>query len=172
MEAALILDLTLIASHAREAHTENQLLKSRIKTIPVRELDEHVAAIAKHVIAAVDCTKCANCCKTLEPELSTHEIERLRAHRQESFEVFSAKFLGYDTKREVHYLKPVCTFLRDNRCAVYADRPDACREYPRLFPELKFRWKKTMEDYAICPIVFNTIELLKKELGPLKNVAD
>jgi Fe-S-cluster containining protein len=142
----------------------NAKLKVRIKRIPARQLDEAVAAIAKDVIAAIDCTQCANCCKTLEPELAESEIERLAQHRQETRAAFEKKFLGYDSHREVHYLKPVCTFLRDNRCTAYAERPDACREYPRLLPDLKFRWKKTMQDYELCPIVFNTIELLRAKL--------
>ncbi len=170
MEPRFITDPNEVALQAAVNAADNQLLKARIKKIPVRVLDERVAAIAGRVTQSIDCTTCANCCKKLEPELSITEIHQLRAHRQASLEAFTARFLDYDTRREVHYLKPVCTFLHDNKCTVYTDRPNACREYPRLVPDLKFRWKKTMEDYMICPIVFNTIELLKAALSQLEDV--
>jgi Fe-S-cluster containining protein len=166
-----ITDPNEVARLAALQAEQNAHLKVRVKQIPTRQLDEIVATVAKDVIAAIDCTQCANCCKTLEPELSESEIERLAQHRQETRAAFEKKFLGYDPQREVHYLKPVCTFLQDNRCSAYPDRPIACREYPRLVPDLKFRWKKTMQDYHICPIVFNTMEILRTQLGESKDVS-
>lgn len=169
MEELLLKDPQLVAQQAAIREPEAKWLKDRIRDIPAREVDNKVATIAARVMAAIDCTTCANCCKTLEPEISEEELQRLRS-RSEDREQFMAKFVGFDAVRGVHFLKPVCTFLTDHTCSVYGDRPSSCREYPRLVPDLKFRWKKTMEDYAVCPIVFNTIEQLKADLRDSENI--
>lgn len=170
MDEFFLTDPQLVAQQAAIRASELKWLKDRIRNIPARVLDEKVATIAARTVAAIDCTTCANCCRTLEPELSEEELQQLLTLRQETHKHLQTKFVGFDPVRGIHYLTPVCTFLTDNKCLVYADRPSACREYPRLIPDLKFRWKKTIEDYAICPIVFNTIEQLKTDLRNSENI--
>lgn len=160
----LIVDPAELPLLAEAATAGNFRLRQRLLGMPAREADARVRAIAEVVAQAIDCTRCANCCKTLEPELAEEEMEQLQKIMGGGQEDKN-EHLGYDSGRALHYLKSPCPFLLNNRCTVYASRPGSCRDYPRLVPDFKFRWRKTMADYKICPIVFNTIERLKESLG-------
>lgn len=162
----IVTDPSLLPALARAAESANGQLRRQLQHIPAREVDALMQPIAARVMEAIDCTTCANCCKTLEPEVAAHEVELLRTRKHMTLEGFRKSHLGYDATRQRHFIKPVCPFLSNNRCTVYAARPQACRQYPRLVPDLKFRWRKTWEDYRVCPIVFNSIELLKESLRP------
>ena len=66
-----------------------------------------------------------------------------------------------------YYLKQSpCHFFHDNKCNIYNERPQACEDYPHLHqPHFKYRINTTMDNYAVCPIVYYTIERLKVALG-------
>src|SRR5258705_5569830 len=53
-----------------------QFLKLRCNLEP-DELDQRVFDISKRIWAGIDCTACANCCRTVKPTFSDDEIERL-----------------------------------------------------------------------------------------------
>jgi Fe-S-cluster containining protein len=58
-----------------------------------------------------------------------------------------------------------CPFLKDNKCINYEYRPKDCQSYPHLQKEdFVFRLWGVIDNYSICPIVFNVFEILKKEL--------
>jgi Fe-S-cluster containining protein len=115
------------------------------------------------VFKNIDCLDCANCCKKLEPGLETNEIEKLAALNQQSIELFREQCIAYDGEALYLQTKP-CLFLEDCACRIYEHRPAACAGYPHLHqPDMKFR-RSLWENYAICPIVFNVLELLKQDL--------
>ena len=59
-----------------------------------------------------------------------------------------------------------CHFLHENKCTVYEARPTECREFPGLHkPGFIKRSFATFMHYGRCPIIFNVIEALKKELN-------
>ena len=104
----------------------------------------------KEITQLVDCVKCANCCKKLEPGL-------------EEMTVFKQKHIAFDGNAFYLKTKP-CMFLNDCLCSIYTNRPAACSGYPHLNQtEMKYR-KSFWENYSVCPIVFNVIERLKKDL--------
>jgi Fe-S-cluster containining protein len=50
----------------------------------------------------------------------------------------------------------------DGCCNVYAARPDDCRSYPHLHKDdFLSRSVGTIENYRICPIIYNVYERLK-----------
>jgi Fe-S-cluster containining protein len=159
-----VTDPALLPALAQANEPENRLLRRQLMRLPARQLDARVQHIAAQVAEAIDCTACANCCKALEPEVAGDEIAPLCSTKSIAAASFATQHLGFDETRKLHFIKPVCPFLVHNRCSVYATRPQSCREYPRLTPDFKFRWRKTWEDYRICPIVFNTVEMLKESL--------
>ncbi|KPA10890.1 Fe-S-cluster oxidoreductase, partial [Candidatus Magnetomorum sp. HK-1] len=58
-----------------------------------------------------------------------------------------------------------CPFLKNNNCSIYGYQPDSCRYYPHLHKdEFAARTIGVIENYEVCPIVFNVFERLKKEL--------
>ena len=50
-------------------------------------------------------------------------------------------------------------------CSVYAGRPNDCRSYPHLhYPAFLGLSVATIENYRVCPIVFNVYERMKLDL--------
>jgi Fe-S-cluster containining protein len=59
-----------------------------------------------------------------------------------------------------------CHFLMENKCTIYEDRFAGCREFPALhLPHFTNRLFTVFMHYSRCPIIFNVIEQLKKELN-------
>lgn len=152
---------------SRQKQGENILFTQFIREIPSAVLDETVHSISTHITSKIDCTKCANCCKTVEPGITEEEIERLANFKNLSKEIFEREFTKKEAKTGISFLHhQPCTFLKDHLCTIYENRPASCSDYPHLQqPRFKFRIKAVMENYKICPIVFNTVEKLKEELG-------
>ena len=91
------------------------------------------------------CNKSGRCCKNRFTDpiiLSTYDVLRLRKNlgitTTEFLQEHGHLVLGSDSQLPLVLLKyqwesPMrnkCTFLKDNRCSVYKDRPLRCRLYP------------------------------------------
>ncbi|PYY15658.1 MAG: hypothetical protein DMG61_06585 [Acidobacteria bacterium] len=165
-------DLVQIRERAEEKEDENyrfrQFLKSRCNLEP-DEIDRRVFASTRRVWAGIDCTKCANCCREVQPTFSEKEVERL-AHR---LEMTREQFIeSYLERSEPDCDNPwitrtlPCPFLKDNLCSVYEDRPADCSGYPYLYePDFVCRTLGMIERTLTCPIVYEVMEELKKSLG-------
>jgi Fe-S-cluster containining protein len=133
----------------------------------LEEFDRIVHALYKQVEPHIDCTKCANCCKNRNPLLIEEDISRCAAAKDMTPNEFKEKYLEEDEEyQEGWFLKKLpCLFLKDNVCMIYEDRPETCREYPHLHTkeQLTKTWKY-VNNYSICPIMYNVVELLKEHL--------
>lgn len=153
-----------IAPFLRDKTIENIFFKKFLRGVSSKEVDEHIHRLSETVSAQIDCLACANCCKKLEPGLEQSEIEVLATARQQEIETFKQQYVAYDGEALYLKTKP-CMFLNECACTIYEDRPAACAGYPHLNqPDMKFR-RTLWENYSICPIVFNVLEELKKELN-------
>ena len=162
----MIREVEQIANLAKAKRAENQQFRAFLKSIPSVAIDRKVAELNDEVSSQIDCTQCANCCKTIEPGISEEEIERLAAFNRQSTKDFVNEFVAQEPGTGIHYLRQQpCVFLQDQKCSIYTGRPASCADYPHLHrPQLKFRFKAVLSQYEICPIVFNVIERLKSEL--------
>lgn len=141
----------------------NARLSAKIKTIPVGELDRIAAPLVEKHTAAIDCTRCGNCCKVQEPGVTKEEIETLAALHQQDIAAFRDDHIAYDAEGTAFLCTQPCIFLDGTICTIYDQRPGSCADFPGLHrPRLKWRWKQVMENYAICPIVYGVVEELKK----------
>jgi Fe-S-cluster containining protein len=146
---------------------ENIFFKKHLRNFTSHQVDALVHNLDKEISPQIDCTQCGNCCKKLEPELSTDEIEKLATLKQESPEQFKQKHVLHDG--ETHFLKTKpCIFLNERKCSIYLSRPQACAGFPHL--DLKeFKYKSSFwNNYNLCPIVYNVIESLKEKTGFIK----
>ena len=152
-----------IKEKAKEKQIENKDFVRFIKNLKGKNLDEKVFELADKYIAETDCTLCGNCCKNLHPALEENDIEKLSIFLKENSQDFKEKFLISESNKPCFYIKnSPCNFLEGNICTVYENRPASCADYPHLHqPHFRFRIDSIMENYAICPIVFKTIEELK-----------
>lgn len=166
----MITDIATIKQIAKEREAENQDFRKKLMAIPLKQVDEMFFPFVKEAEQAIDCTTCGNCCKELEPEISESEILLLANLVPNGPEAFKQTQLGIEPGTGIQFMKAKpCCFLSETLCTIYTERPASCRDYPHLHhPRTKYRIKKILDQYEVCPIVFNSIEALKKEINQLK----
>jgi uncharacterized protein len=133
-----------------------------------RKLDRLVAVTADELFAATDCTACARCCTTLRPVFSEKFQELVAKRLGITTEQFRERYLELckdEDGTQWQIRQAPCPFLIDNKCSIYEDRPDNCRDYPYLYKnEFRTRLWAMVERTVTCPIVFNLLEELKAKL--------
>ena len=162
-------DVHTIERIAEEKEEENWAFRSFLKQldIDVDVLDGIVHQITAEVTSRIDCLECGNCCKQIRPELDDEDISAFAAGLNLSIAKFQQKYLTQDEDTGSNYIFNLlpCPFLENNKCTNYESRPKACASYPHLDKdEFVFRLWGVVDNYRICPIVFNVYNQLKKEL--------
>ncbi|TET32960.1 MAG: YkgJ family cysteine cluster protein [Candidatus Heimdallarchaeota archaeon] len=73
---------------------------------------------------------CAICCKDTKMMLSLDDIEKIEKleYKKNDF-----CFLDEDGYFKLCNINGNCFFLVDNKCQIYADRPQGCKFYPIIF---------------------------------------
>ena len=163
------IDLNKIASLGEINEKENIRFRSYLKNLDIRidELDKLVHSINDDVTRQIDCTECANCCKSKRPVLDTADIIKFAEGLNLTSEEFAKNScsLSESEKDKYNFSHLPCPFLKDNKCTNYNYRPVDCQSYPHLQKnEFIFRLWGVIDNYSICPIVFNVFETLKVEL--------
>jgi len=134
--------------------------------IPLEDLDAIVHEIYNRVSREIDCTECGHCCRTFSPILNKEELRILSENIGISILQFEEQYLEeYDENNEYIVMNLPCPFLEGNHCAQYEFRPEACASYPYLHLEdFVFRLNNVLNNYSICPIVYNVYEMLKEKI--------
>ena len=136
-----------------------------------QKMDDIVHHIYEQIAPKIDCTTCANCCKTLDIIFQEEDLNMLAQGMGISSHQFRTQYVNEHTEfgmktNELILKEKPCPFLANNRCNFYAYRPETCKTYPYLQKEdFLCRLHGVINNYAICPIVFNVCESLKDELG-------
>lgn len=166
MEDPLIRDLRTIGRYSRHNEAEDFRFRTFIKGMDLsgKELDTMVQEITDTVWAQIDCTTCGNCCRTLQIVVDDKDIRRLAKRFQITAKQFAEKYVAVAEEDGTKYFTSTpCAFLdANNRCTVYEDRPQACRDFPYLYtPGFRQRTLMMIDNNATCPIVFNVWQILK-----------
>ncbi|MFN2111080.1 MAG: YkgJ family cysteine cluster protein [Anaerolineae bacterium] len=159
-------DLDRIKQLAEIREDENWEFRSYLKasSLSSKRLDAIVHELYAQVAAAIDCRTCANCCRAITPTPTAEEIETLAAVLQMTAEQFRTQYLYQNNDKAGRLLRP-CPLLKGNECSVYPHRPRECAAYPYLQRnDFRTRLFGVLDNYAICPIVFNVYEQLKEQL--------
>ena len=165
----IIIDLKQIKRLATKREDDNWEFRTFLKGYDMesRELDAIVHGITDEVMAQIDCTQCANCCKQMVPVLDKADISKFASGLHISTSEFQNQYLCQDDDSPSdHKFNAIpCPFLKKNQCSNYDCRPQDCRSYPHLSKEeFVSRLMEVVSNYEICPIVFNVYEQLKTEL--------
>jgi Fe-S-cluster containining protein len=163
----LELDIEKIKRMSQQKENENYRFRSFLKGQDDEKVDRIVYRLHKDISGMIDCTTCGNCCTKLKPAVTNPEIKRLSVIDSVLSEYFRTNFTEQDDFKESLYLKDTpCKYLLDKKCLIYAERPDVCKSYPHThLPDFNSRTLEVIENTAICPIVFNLFEQLKREFG-------
>jgi uncharacterized protein len=144
---------------------------NKMEKTPAIGIDKMTAAIDKEVWKEVECLSCANCCKKMTPTFTPKDLKRVAAHFGETVEAFKTKWLKKERNGDWVNTTQPCQFLnlKDNKCSIYAVRPDDCAGFPHLA-------KKKFDDYAhvhkqnidYCPATLKMVEKLILSVESLK----
>lgn len=160
-------NLDEIREFSKIKETANWEFRSFLKRCDLseEEIDSIVHKLYQKVSSEINCRKCANCCKEIQPVLDEEDIESFSRGLGITVIQFKDQYLVKDDESEkFKFNKKPCPFLKDNLCSYYNYRPKACRSYPHLHKsEFVSRLINVVRNYAICPIIFNVYELLKEE---------
>ncbi len=162
-------DLVHIEQMGEERLGENLAFRTFLKGLSISDekLDAIVHQINDEVTAQIDCTSCANCCKMWGPGLDEEDIPTFALGLQMPVSVFKEQYVTVNEPSPPAYQirEAPCPFLEDNLCSNYECRPAECRSYPHLHKkDFRSRLFGVVDNYAICPIVFNVYEQLKVNL--------
>ncbi len=156
------INLEIIARISEIKENENQQFISFIKNQDSKEIDRLVFELNKSISVEIDCTQCANCCKSLMINVTDEEANHLSNQIKQSRKIFDEKYLEKGNNGTMIMNTIPCHFLNDNKCLVYEHRFEGCKEFPGLhLPDFKKRLFTIFMHYQRCPIIFNVVEKLK-----------
>ncbi len=136
----------------------------RLDMLVPEDLPVVVAKIDAAVWQKVDCTTCANCCKTMTPTYKKSDVLRISAFLAITPQEFVSRWLHKEeeTGDWVNNTQP-CQFLVDNKCSVYDVRPKDCAQFPHHnsvpFDDYNETFKNNL---ALCPATYLLVNKLKK----------
>lgn len=134
-------------------------------------IDALVDKIAAPIIDIIDCTACANCCRSLDVQLGNDDLERLAAGLDVPLDNIATHVAvkAYDDPDIVGIFAPKpCAFLEGNLCSVYAHRPTSCRDYPQFTPDFRWMLEWMINGAHLCPIIYNVLVAMLKEVDDLQ----
>lgn len=157
-----ITDLKQIAKLSAHQDEANQKFSELLKKKDSNIIDSLVATLSQNVASEIDCKTCANCCKSLSVAANYQDTAKLAEAVDLETQEFKAKYMKRDFAGDMVFKQRPCPFLKSNLCSVYESRPSVCRTYPHLDKgNFISRLGNVVSNLKVCPIAYNTFELLK-----------
>lgn len=130
----------------------------------IEKMDVQIHALHDRYSAEIDCLSCSNCCRSLGPRITDKDVDRLAKHLRMKAVDFVDQYLRTDEDGDMVFKTMPCPFLgADNYCAVYENRPKACREYPHTDRKKFYQiYMLSVENASTCPIVYKVLEDIVK----------
>lgn len=162
------IDLLALRRDAREQATRNKYYRQYIKeALPLSNdaLDAEVSALADGAFERIDCLDCGNCCRRKEIAVTAKDVRRSARALGISTDQFVRRYVAETRDGDAYIKGAPCPFLgSDNACSIYADRPQACREFPYLHErKVRARTLTMLENVGECPIVADVWGRLMKQ---------
>jgi len=165
----VLTDLVQIKLQGEKKREENLRFRKHMKAHD--HSDRILRRIAVDVEEQIDCTQCANCCRVASAKVAERDVERLAKYlrikpaRVMADYVVESEEEGLVLRRDK---KTGCVFLSGNECTVYDARPESCQRFPHVVRgngSLASRMWEFVDRACYCPIVYNSLEAFKDELG-------
>lgn len=163
---------SVVADWRQNAATSDEANYDFLRSMKYRdygfEPDDLAAQLHEQAFQIIDCTLCANCCKTMDVPFDDEDIERVAERLDMEVGDFIQTYLEADDGNGSYKVrgKP-CAFLGDNgHCTIYDVRPTVCREYPHTDKEgFTFRTISVANNTLNCPAVYWIVEEMKQRSG-------
>lgn len=165
-----ITDLEIISNLAKSRFDEFAVMRYMLignDDLSDSAIDALVEEIAAPIVAKIDCTECANCCRSLQVSLTPSDAQRLADGLTIPLNDIVAVLVDLEAGAQVDewgvFRHSPCTLLKDKRCSVYSHRPESCRVYPMFTPDFRWTLEHTIAGASGCPIIYNVLdEFLKR----------
>lgn len=171
MNNTLETDLERIKTLAQVHHDDFEVLRYQLENdddLDDAQLDAFVERIAAPISAAIDCTKCANCCRSLDVYLTEADARRLAAGIAIPLNALLDQAIDREAAVVVEewgmFRQRPCAFLASKLCSVYAHRPESCRAYPAFTPDFRWTLEDTIAGARLCPIIYNVLSALSAQI--------
>lgn len=166
------IDIKKIKAIAKRKVDENWQFRVFLKNCDtsIEEIDSIVHEIYEEISSAIDCKECANCCREIQPTLNLDDVRVFSEGIGIAPDELKERYLVQEehpeeSENEYTFNQLPCHFLEGNLCGNYDCRPSDCRSYPHLHKdEFVCRLFGVIDNYSVCPIVFNVYERLKVRL--------
>ncbi len=165
-------NLDIIAAEAVLKEEENDHFLHFMKRQDSAITDPLAHEINDKVSAAIDCTQCGNCCKTLVINVTDEEVVQLSDDLHLPQTEIQERYIETSLAGK-HFINTVpCAFLAGSICSIYQYRFTECRDFPHLHkPGFKERLLGTLLHYGRCPIIYNVVEEMKSHLHFKETIA-
>jgi Fe-S-cluster containining protein len=155
------------ANAAKNEQANFRFLRS-LKLVPnPRRIDVLAAELHAEAFASIDCTRCANCCKTMSPGVTDEDAGRIAGHLGLTREQFIQTYLEVDPEDSGYRMKATpCPFLgEDDRCTIYEVRPEDCRQFPHTDKkDFTQRVYQHTDNTLVCPAVYYIVDEMRHRL--------
>lgn len=164
----LITDLVQIQRLGEKKREENGRFRVHLKRHVY--VERKLEKIAQEIEDRIDCTQCASCCRVPTVGLKERDIEHLARFFRLKPEQFLERYAAADPEGGWMLAKNErgCIFLDGNLCSIYDERPDNCRKFPHIIRgpgTIPTRMWQLIDRAVYCPIVYNSLEAFKDEVG-------
>ena len=99
------IDIEYYHQLALQKQKEHRKVLANLKKKPPKNLDKIAQQIHEEVFAEIDCTACANCCKTLGPDFKEADITRIAKYFKMKLQPLKQSFSRW-TKTVTRFLNP------------------------------------------------------------------
>jgi Fe-S-cluster containining protein len=164
----MLTDLVQITRLGEKKRGENERLRKHLKRHSFA--DRRLRRLAEDVESQFDCAECANCCKVATARLADRDVPRLARYLGTTPAAFLRDYTeqSADEGLVLRRNENGCVFLDGKLCTVYEARPHTCQDFPHTVRGdgsfVSRMWDFT-DRACYCPIVYNTLEAVKKEVG-------
>ncbi|MFV8043463.1 YkgJ family cysteine cluster protein [Streptococcus pluranimalium] len=160
------IDVAYYHQLALQKQEDHRKFLDGLKKRPPKNLDKLVKETHEAVFQRIDCTKCANCCKSLGPNLTEADIKRMSKLFRLKLSTFEQTYLRVDEDGDKVFQSMPCPFLgADKLCDVYDARPKACAEFPHTDRKKFYQINHlTLKNTLICPAAYEFVEALRGKL--------
>jgi len=165
----MLTDLVQIRLLGEKKRNENEKFRRFMKAHD--HSDRILRRVAEEIEDQIDCTQCANCCRVATATVTERDIEHLARYLRLTPARFEADYTEVSAEEGRVLLRTKeagCVFLDGNECTVYDARPDSCQKFPHVVRgagSIASRMWQFADRACYCPIVYNSLEAFKKELG-------
>lgn len=164
MTDPLITDLGTVAEVAKAHQDTFEVMQHMLQLdddIDDARLDAFIDELAAPIVAAIDCTQCANCCRSLTVYLTEQDASRLGQHMGITAAEFETGYVDRKSAQAVEewgcFAQQPCALLNGTLCGVYEARPESCRMYPQFTPDFRWLLADMIEGAPLCPIILNVL---------------